>query len=137
MAKTKAKAEVEEGHPLDPKLIDAIVHEVSKAIAEDVCVHAKSFYEARKRDDGTAIYAVHAMVKDAGVDWYTQKVREHFLPRTAAIKAALAKVSSGPHVLVHHSIIDSYKAQIAELQESLKFALAHVQAPPPPPKEEP
>lgn len=131
-----AKTNEPEGHPLDPKLIDAIVHEVSKAIAEDVAEHSKRFEEAR-RSDGNALDAVRGMQKAAGVDWWSEKALEHFLPRTAAIKAALAKVNPGPHILVHHTIIDSYKAQIAELQESLKFALAHVQAPPPPPKEEP
>lgn len=78
----------------DRKFVDAIVHEVSKAIAEEVLVHAKEYEEARRKDDGGAVYAVGRVIKTAGVDWWSGKILDSFPFRPGAVRAAIEKATA-------------------------------------------
>lgn len=80
----------------DRKFVDAIVHEVSKAIAEDALVHAKEYTESRRADNGEAPYAVARIIKAAGVDWWSEKILESFPFRSGAVRAAIEKATMAP-----------------------------------------
>lgn len=80
----------------DRKFVDYLVSEVSKAIAEDVLVHVKEYTEARRADNGEAVYAVGRIIKAAGVDNWSGKVFDTFNFRPGAIRAAIEKATRAP-----------------------------------------